>query len=152
MGAPAGPVEQQQDQHGRSCCCRASCHRRARRSYLAPFFAAFLAGAGAFAASESCEPAVKLTRLPAGRWTGAPPRIDLIVRAETADNFHDPKPMRRTWCPLATSARTVSVRASMTALASFNPTCALAAIRWTSSSVPTIFESVVGIAVSLLSV
>ena len=40
----------------------------AQRSYLAPFFATgvFFAGVGALAASASCEPVEKLTRLPAG--------------------------------------------------------------------------------------
>src|SRR6266852_465773 len=84
---------------------------------------------------------------------GAPPRMDLMVRAETAVNFHDPKPIRRTWCPLATSSRTVSVRASIMASASFNPTLARAATRWTRSSLPTIFSVfAVGIVVSILSV
>src|SRR5712692_4239072 len=86
---------------------------------------------------------------------GAPPRMDLIVRAETAVNFHEPNPMRRTWWPLATSSRTVSVNASSIASASFKATWALAAIRWASSSLPTILvvlESSVGIGLSILSV
>ena len=53
---------------GSLCWCRVSYHAAAERSYLAPFFAAgvFFAGVGAFAASASCEPVEKLTRLPAG--------------------------------------------------------------------------------------
>src|SRR6266487_2966432 len=81
--------------------------------------------------------------------------MDLMVRAATAVNFHDPKPMRRTWCPLATSSRTVSVRASSIASACLRSTWVLAAIRWASSSLPTIlgvFDSAVGIVLSILSV
>ena len=87
---------------GAASASRTACHTAARRCYFAPFFeagleaGAFFARAGAFAAAASREPVLKLTRLPAGICRGAPPRMDLIVRAETADNFHDPKPMRRT--------------------------------------------------------
>src|SRR6266700_5121450 len=85
---------------------------------------------------------------------GFPPRMDLMVRAATAVNFHDQKPMRRTWCPLATSSRTMSVKASSMASACFRSTWALAAIRWARSSLPTILgvlESAVGIVLSILS-
>lgn len=64
---------EKQERPCRSCFSRTSGRCTARWSSYLPFLGArleegaFFAGAGAFAASDSSDPAVKLTRFPAGR-------------------------------------------------------------------------------------
>src|SRR5258708_30627041 len=83
---------------------RTACHAAARRCYFAPFFEAGLeagalfARAGAFSACAGSDPGLKLTRLPAGVWRGAPPPIAVITRAHTPGHLPEPKTPRHTLC------------------------------------------------------